>query len=178
MNQKEIAIAWFPSILLLIVGLNHIFYLHPIKGVSKWKGGGIGVYCTNYEKRAITWVKVEDKFLLTKSTLYPHSKLYSDWFSYIPYETDAILKDYVQKKIDQKFILIQESDLRKTSKKIFPNKLLEQNYFKDININTIKLNAPVLKANSVRVHIWEYEYLSPKYGQWKLIKIVEESNNE
>ena len=178
MNLKDIAIAWFPSILLFIVGLNHILYLHPIKGVSKWKGGGIGVYCTNYEKRMTTWVKVEDKFLLTKSTLYPHYKLYSDWFSYIPYETDANLRNYVKKKLNQKFIVIQESESRKKSRNIFPNKLIAHNYFEDINIHNIKPDAPVLKANSVRVHVWEYEYLSPKQGQWRLIKIVEESSNE
>ena len=56
--RRHRLVAAIPSILVLAAFIDHALYLHPVLEVSKWKGGGMGVYCTTYEKRMVTWVRI------------------------------------------------------------------------------------------------------------------------
>lgn len=179
LTLKDKLIVLLPSILLLAVFLTHIFYLEPVQDVSKWKAGGMGVYCTNFEQRMTTWVNVKDEFFLLKSALYPNSKFNSEFFSYIPYATDKRLRNYVEELTDKNFIDAQELTGKTESKSILPNKLVRFSNLKQRDIELVKSKQiPILRANTVLAHIWEYEYLSPTQGQWNLVEIVKASSNE
>lgn len=84
LSARERVLAGLPAVLLVSLGLLHLLWLRPVVGMSTWKGGGLGVYCTVLERRVATWVDLGDGPRLAHSTPAPHARLFAGWFPYVP----------------------------------------------------------------------------------------------
>ncbi|MCA9651357.1 MAG: hypothetical protein H6712_10720 [Myxococcales bacterium] len=163
--RRHRLVAAIPSILVLAAFIDHALYLHPVLEVSKWKGGGMGVYCTTYEKRMVTWVRIGGRSFLVKSTLHPHYKIYTSWHTFVPYETDELLRDYARQQLAHEYLPIEAP-----AGDPLPRRALRR---EELDPGADPTQAT--RADAVLVQIWRYEYRSPTEGQWRLAKTIEES---
>ena len=86
-----------------------------------------------------------------------------------------LLKKYARKQLEETFVSFLDVEPQISSNILFPDKLIHLTDLNSKGLRIIKEDSSRYKAESIRVQIWEYEYLSTHNAQWKLIKIEEES---
>lgn len=84
LTPRERVVVGLPVALLVGLGLLHLVWLRPVVGMSTWKGGGLGVYCTVLDRRVATWVDLGDGPRLAHTTPTAGARLFGGWFPYVP----------------------------------------------------------------------------------------------
>ena len=94
--QKLLRVEYVPAGLLLVGVLFHTLYLRPSLGMSKWFGGGMGIYCETNARNLVTWVEIDGELRRVESQLFGKPGLYRGKFQWIPYYTPDLLELYLE----------------------------------------------------------------------------------
>lgn len=142
---------WVPVALLVLVAGAHLLWLHPVLGVSKWKGGGLGVYCTVPERRVATWVDLGDDagWRLARTTPWPRARLFAGWFAYVPLAGEGWLDAHVTRTFETGFAVSTAHDGQ----------------------GRVLAELGGRRPRGVRVQTWVYAFDGPTGGQWRLTDV-------
>ncbi|MGB0745023.1 MAG: hypothetical protein ACPGSB_10920 [Opitutales bacterium] len=94
--RKLLRWEYLPAYLMVAGVLFHALYLRPTLGISKWFGGGLGIYCETNKRNLVTWIQIDGEFQMVESHLFDKPGLYSGKFQWIPFYTPELLERYLE----------------------------------------------------------------------------------